>query len=193
MKRREINLTACRPGARGRPPLTKLSEIVDSYIADHRESARREMRFCAQHKRLADAVEKAALCKLPSGKRHRHQRRLSAATLIEAANRLKRTNFSAVTNFDALHKLVCRIIGPITGIGPLTVYDISHRIGAHLGHAPELVYLHSGALIGARSLGLGGTTLNIIDLPKAFQRLTPAEAEDCLCIYKDDLKRLKLR
>jgi hypothetical protein len=36
-----------------------------------------------------------------------------------------------------------------------------------------------------------GKSLCMSALPKAFQRLLHKPVEDCLCIYKDDLKALK--
>ena len=170
-----------------------ISGIVDAYLADHRDPARRELRYYARQRTLAQAIEKAALSKLPSGKRHPHQRRIARVTLAKVARLLARENFLSATNFDDLHALVNGTIGPIRGIGPLAVYDIAHRIGAYLDHAPEQIYFHRGALVGARALGLRGNVVQMNDLPKAFRRLTPAEVEDCLCIYKDHLKRLKAR
>jgi len=41
---------------------------------------------------------------------------------------------------------------------------------------------------GAAALGLRGETLDPAALPAAFSRLTPAEIEDCLCIYKDAIR-----
>src|SRR5262249_54941969 len=79
-------------------------------------------------------------------------------------------------------------IGEIRGVGELTVYDISHRIGAHFGNAPQLVHLHAGTRTGARAFGIRGGILDPKTLPHAFSRLTPAEIEDCLCIYKDVLR-----
>jgi hypothetical protein len=78
-------------------------------------------------------------------------------------------------------------------VADLTIYDITHRIGAHLGLAPERVYLHRGTRVGARALGLGRgrATLELRELPPEFHRLTAAEAEDCLCIYKDRLGAMR--
>jgi hypothetical protein len=74
------------------------------------------------------------------------------------------------------------------GIGALTVYDISHRIGAYFGKAPERVYVHAGVRVGARALGIGGDSFDPKILPKPFARLEPSEVEDCLCIYKEELR-----
>jgi hypothetical protein len=89
----------------------------------------------------------------------------------------------ATEDFDALHEIVKREIGSVHGIGALTVYDIAHRIGAYLGKSPKMVYLHRGTKEGAAILGFRGESLDPTQLPSAFSRLTPAEIEDCLCIY----------
>ena len=87
-----------------------------------------------------------------------------------------------------MHEIVKREIGSVHGIGKLMVYDIAHRIGAYLGQAPTLVYLHRGTKEGAATLGFRGETLDPAALPAVFSRLTPSEIEDCLCIYKDELR-----
>jgi hypothetical protein len=81
-----------------------------------------------------------------------------------------------------------REIGSVQGIGKLMVYDIAHRIGAYLRKSPMLVYLHRGTKEGAAVLGFHGETLDPAVLPTAFSQPTPAEIEDCLCIYKDELR-----
>ena len=93
------------------------------------------------------------------------------------------------SSFEALHTLIEREIGGIPDIGPLTVYDVATRIGAHLQLEPEKVYLHSGTKKGARALGLGARrkSLEPAELPVEFGRLTAREIEDCLCLYKDYL------
>jgi hypothetical protein len=164
------------------------AEVVDAYIRDHRDAGQDERRFYASQSSLADAVEAAALCELPDGKRHPHQRRIPGRVLRQAATALTNAGF-AVDTFDELHEVVRTTIGPLRGIGELAVYDIAYRIGAHLGLEPDEVYLHAGTREGARALGLGGATLRKDELPKAFHRLSVGEIEDCLCSYKDDLWR----
>lgn len=82
-------------------------------------------------------------------------------------------------------------IGVLHGIGELTVYDTALRIGAKLGLLPKKVYLHAGTRAGARALGLNwkATSLAVRELPSELLTLTPHEIEDCLCIFKDKLKR----
>jgi hypothetical protein len=167
-----------------------LSEIITDYIRRYRDRARAEMRFFEIQRSPSEAIHKAAVCTLPSGKRHPHQRRIPKALLEQAEARLQaiRRNLARAADFSALHRLVENEIGSIKGIGALTVYDISHRIGAHFGKVPRLVYLHAGTRIGARVFNIGGDSFDPNKLPKQFSRLTASEIEDCLCIYKDELR-----
>ena len=142
-------------------------------------------------KPLHEVIQVAALSVLPNGKRHNHQRRIPGSALKEAAARLSGAEFSSVSSFDDLHSAIGLAIRGIHKIGELAVYDIAHRIGAKLRLQPEKVYLHAGTRVGARALGFTGVSVSMEELPKAFQRLTPAEAEDCLCVFKDHLKALE--
>jgi hypothetical protein len=167
-----------------------IEEVVAAYIRDCRPAALREMRFFAIQHALEDAVRYAALCLLPSGKRHSHQRRLPIAVLEEAERRLQLApdELTKARDFAALHQVVEGKIRPIRGIGALTVYDVAHRISAFLGKPPDLVYLHAGTGVGAATLGFKGDVLDPDQLPAAFGALTAAEIEDCLCIYKNLLR-----
>jgi len=167
-----------------------LDKIVNDYICEYRHDARAEMRFFEIQRSPSAAIRKAALCMLPSGKRHPHQRRIPKAVLEQAAARLQAIgpSLAKAGDFGDLHRLVERQIGGIHGIGALTVYDIGHRLGAYFGKAPELVYLHAGTRTGARVFNVSGDSADPKNLLNAFSRLTPAEIEDCLCIYKDELR-----
>jgi hypothetical protein len=165
------------------------AEVVRAYIRDYRAGAQRERRHYAMQCSLADAIRAAALSKLPDRRRHPHQRRIPGRVLRQAATALSNASLE-VPIFEDLHETVRRTIGPLRGIGELAVYDMAYRIGAHFGLEPDRIYLHAGTREGARALGLGGNALSKGELPKAFQRLSPGEIEDCLCIYKGDLWRL---
>jgi hypothetical protein len=182
-----------RCGSSRQPGLDRpqsLTGIVRAYIRDYRVPAERQrLEQPTTQRDLATIVRTAALSKLPDGRRHPHQRRIPGRVLQQAANALVKATFAAAT-FEDLHETVRKTIGPIRGIGELAVYDIACRIGTDLGWTPDRVYLHAGTREGARALGLGGATLSKSELPKEFHRLSPAEIEDCLCIYKDDLRRL---
>ncbi|MBK8097628.1 MAG: hypothetical protein IPK26_11010 [Planctomycetes bacterium] len=183
------------PVRRCLPPagdLSTLRDIVDEYIRRKQLPAALELQFYAGQPTLADAIDVAALCKAPNGKRHPHQNRIPPASLAEARLRLLAADLGTAATFDELHDAVAALIGDLWMVADLTIYDIAHRIGAHLGLAPERVYLHRGTRVGARALGLGRgrATLELRDLPPEFHRLTAAEAEDCLCIYKDRLREV---
>jgi len=165
-------------------------EIVSDYIRRFRDGAQAEMRSFEKERNLSTAIRRAALCELPDRKRHPHQRRIPRRVLEEAELRLQSVerSLAKASDFDAVHRLVDQEVGDLKGIGALTVYDISHRIGAYIGKAPKRVYLHAGTRIGAQVFGIEDDSIDRGVLPKPFSRLTPAEIEDCLCIYKDDLK-----
>ena len=167
-----------------------LNEIVDDYIRVYRAAAKEEMREFRQEESPQAAIRRAALSELVQGKRHPHQRRISRKVLEEAEAKLQaiRRRFSTAADFAALHKLVQEAILPIKGVGPLAVYDIAHRIGAYFRRTPERVYLHAGTKVGARALSISGESVDPSILPPPFSRLTPAEIEDCLCLYQDELR-----
>lgn len=181
--------SSCRPHAE-RPG--DLHELVGAYIRHHRDDAARELRYFAATTTLGEAVTRATRAQLPDGKRHPHQRRISSALLEQAGELLAQVDLSTARNFEELHSKVGETIGGLHGIGELAVYDTAHRIGAFLGIEPAHVYLHRGARAGARSLGLGrgSSTLQVSELPTEFNRLAPQEIEDCLCLFRHDLKRL---
>src|SRR5206468_10453969 len=137
--------------------LMTLEEIVSDYIRRYRNDARTEMRFFEIQRSASAAIRKAALCQMPSRKRHPHLRRIPGAILEQVEARLQGIGRKLVgaADFHELYGLVEDEIGSIKGIGALTVYDIAHRIGAHFGKAPRLVYLHAGTRFGARVFDIG--------------------------------------
>jgi hypothetical protein len=163
-----------------------LDEIVTSYIQDYRAPGQAEVRF---FRSLASFTEVIGNAVRPGGHKHSHQYLIPRISLDEAERRLQSAapELTQAADFACLHDVVVHAAGSIRGIGALAVYDIAHRIGMHLGKSPEFVYLHRGAKDGAAILGLRGKTLNPKLLPPAFSRLTAAEIEDCLCIYKHEL------
>jgi len=197
---RALKAVPCLPTAR--PPcrpddtdeLATYSDVVAAYIRDHRPGALRRLRFFRECETLKRAIEYAARCKLPSGKRHPHQYRIPKKVLAEAERRLLAcaAELRECQTFAELHELVRDRISGIKGIGPLTVYDVSHHLGAHFGLEPEAVYLHAGTSGGARALGLDHTaeSLGMAELPAEFRRLRPHEVEDSLCLYKDELEAI---
>jgi hypothetical protein len=165
-------------------------DIVRDYIREYRDDASAEMEDYRTEKTRVAAIRRASLCEFPDGKRHPHQYRIPRSLLELAEGRLQAAakQLAEARDFDALHEIVKREIGSVHGIGKLMVYDIAHRIGAYFGKTPAMVYLHRGTKEGAATLGFRGETLDPKVLPAAFSKLTPAEIEDSLCIYKDELR-----
>lgn len=170
--------------------------IVDNYLKNHREDAEAQFAQFRHAATLEEAISRAALCLLDDGKRHSHQYRIPAKALREAQHRLlqRKKEINGCSTFSQLHELVESKIRDIYGIGELTVYDVATRIGIWRGLEPEFIYLHAGTRKGAIAIGFGGNAkiLEKADLPKEFKNLTPSEIEDCLCIYKDWLKDVRL-
>lgn len=168
-----------------------LDNIIAHYLANYSDNADRELRFYRRQRTLDNALDHAALARLPSGKRAHHQRRLSSTTLTAAYNAIKRCAFNECSNFHELFCLVDETVRQIDGIGELYVYDTALRIGAFLRLSPDRVYLHAGVRVGARALGFtGGDYILCSDLPDEFLALLPHQIEDCLCIYKRELAAL---
>lgn len=176
-------------------PITSLEQIVTLYIEHHREQAAQNLQFFQERASLAEAIEYAALAKRPNDKRHWHQRRIPLAALQESHRRLQgvAAAVQACTTFTELHHLVEKTIADIPGIGELTLYDTALHIGAYLELKPDAVYIHRGVRSGLSALGLfhGQHRITVNELPEPFHRLQPHEIEDCLCIYKDELKQIK--
>jgi hypothetical protein len=168
--------------------VTALSLVVQDYVAHHRDDERVELDYFRRRGRLEEAVSDAALARL-HGKKLSHQWRLREHVLAESRDRLLQNvpRLVAAQTSDDLHDTVEAIIGPITGVGPLMIYDTALRIGAHRGLLPTKVYIHAGTQVGARNLGLPwqARTLEVEALPPVLRALPPHEVEDLLCIYKD--------
>lgn len=172
--------------------LVSLSAIIQDYVSNFRDPAKRELQYFKIQRTLPDAIREAALSRLPSGKRHPHQRRIPGAILLAAEHRLQHADkrLLAAKDFDELFNIVQDEIGGIRGIGELAVYDIAHRIGAFLQKEPEIVYVHAGVREGAKALGIAGNRIMRSQLPRELQVLPAAQVEDILCIYKRHFKGL---
>jgi hypothetical protein len=170
-------------------------DIADDYRSRHQEGARRELRFFSIQRTLERAVRLAANAIGPGGKRFSHQRRIPASSLEEAEVRLVAvlSRLRRARSFDELHRVVKDAIDPVYKIGELMVYDTSLRIGAKLGVMPDRVYLHAGTRGGARALGLDPHRdgMEMRELPAELRKLRPHEAEDCLCIYKEQIRAIR--
>jgi hypothetical protein len=168
-------------------PGSSLRNIVDHYIAARRAASCEATDRFSRAESLEAAVAMATACTNERGKRHSHQRRIPGASLKAMHREVSALDLLRSKSFDDLHESILNATASVHMIGPLTVYDVAMRIGAYLKLAPKHVYLHAGTREGAKALGLGAGSSRIerSDLPPEFGRLTPAECEDVLCIYKD--------
>lgn len=171
-----------------------LDEVVARYLAEYASNEEREMSWFRRQPTLTETVRLAGLAERPFRKRFDHQRRIPAHTLQAFAAGLiaQLSRIAEASTFPELHDVVEDVGRSFGGIGELTVYDTTLRIGAKLGLEPDRVYLHAGTRAGARLLGLGkGRKWIPIDhLPDAFRQLSARQAEDCLCIFRESIRGL---
>lgn len=174
-------------------PFNSFQEIVDHYIQCIQPQDKCDLKYWKSLRDLRDVVQKAALSRSPGDKKQDHQRRLPNSALERAAEVLDGVDFAKCKNFEELHQIIEQLIKTptIKWIGELAVYDIALRIGMYLDVRPEYIYLHRGTRRGANALGLVGDKLHKNQLPCAFQKLSPAQIENCLCIYKESIDSLK--
>lgn len=148
--------------------------------------------YTANQQSLQSAIRAAALCRDATGRKHPHQYRLVNNTLRAYSNVILNNikKVELITTFDDLYKLLYQL--KIHGIGALTVYDISVRLGEYLGFEPQKIYLHAGTRVGVEKLvgNVIGDTIRKNQLPIDFSvsNLSCYELEDLMCIYKYILK-----
>ncbi|WP_455963622.1 hypothetical protein [Methylorubrum aminovorans] len=139
------------------------------------------------------AIYRAAHSLTQANRRHSHQRRIPLKVLKEAEERLRtvQAKLERSSDFAELYGIVQDAIASVRGVGPLTVYDVAVRIGLFLKITPQRVYVHAGAASGARALGLDcreGTSIDPGKFPEPLRQIPPADIENLLCIYKNELK-----
>ena len=180
--------------------LATYAQIAVDFLRRWGHDVQQEARwFGAGPKTLTAAIERACLSAIPSGRgggtrRHSHQCRIPYVVLADAKAHLlaRADDLAGCANFAELFAMVEGTIQPIPGVGELLVYDIAQRIGWSLGFEPEAVYLHTGTRSGARALGLAVNrkAIPIAEMPAGLRRLSGAQLEDVLCIYRGALQRI---
>lgn len=176
-----------------RRPLVTLEDYVAHYIERVRPMHDAERARYARLPTLDEAIRVSALSIDDRGKRLCHQRRIPGAVLERVAKRLRHDGLRGIASFDELYDRIIELCGNIEKFGELTRYDVTVRIGARLKLEPQRVYLHCGTRAGAKELGVAhrAATVEMDKLPRALRKLRPAEVEDFLCIYKDELGRFR--
>jgi hypothetical protein len=167
-----------------------LEAIVRHYISPWRPYKQRELNWFRRQPSLEAAISVAAKAEDERGKRYSHQYRITRKAMQEA-NRLLLEKHDVLQRCKSFHELWQRIriiLGPVTGLGELYIYDTSLRIGAYLNLLPDRVYLHAGTRTGAKAFGIVSRNeewIEVAELPGLLRELPPHEVEDILCIYKD--------
>lgn len=193
----------CRPAGgmgchSGEGELDSFAKIVADYRRHYDDYVAADRAYFGDHSLSpAEAVRRACRSLQPDGTLHPHQRRLGTARMAEAAAIMApfAAALMAAKTFAELHRIVELHLSAAGGFGELVIYDIAQRVGWYRELEPEEIYLHRGTRDGARVLvpGVTGRTLARSRLPSEFQALSPAQLEDVLCIYKDDIRRIVVR
>ena len=186
----------CHPVGRR---FTDLDSIIHQYVEEHRDGAARELDIFRHLPSLRRCIRQAGLARRRDGSRWKrldHQRRIPSNTLRAWAKALLRQNaqMRSCRTFEALFNILEKESRKFWRNGELIVYDTALRIGAYLRLNPQKIYLHRGTREGAKALGIDAGRRCILpqELPKSLRHLKPYEIEDCLCIYKDQLRWLQL-
>lgn len=168
---------------------------MQDYVNNCSREAKEELGYFSDQPNLVRAIRAAAEATI-DGKRHPHQRRIPGKTLKYFGRALSRRRkaLRACKAFPELMKISHKVAQGFWSHSKLTVYDTTLRIGAHLSIMPDRIYLHAGVKEGAKALGLSGSPgfLMRSQLPKEFQELDCWEIEHCLCLYKKQLKLVRL-
>ena len=134
------------------------------------------------------AIERAWKSRFANGKMHGHQCRvahkLPDGLKITLVNKLQPKELK---DFQTLYDWVKSVVDRVKGLGQTTAYDVARRLGVWLGLKPSYIYLHTGAAMGAKKLGIRGEAVPLNVFPKEIQSLGAMHAENFLCIYKHQI------
>lgn len=137
----------------------------------------------------------------PGGKKMIHQNRIPNPVLdkfgeVLMENKKRLLKIINEDNFRSIMIFLTSLGENIKGIGPLTVYDTAKRIACQKNIQLDAVYLHAGALEGAKALGLCIKKEDSYQLlcDEQVKEVSPlyilnnGDIETFLCICKNKLK-----
>lgn len=137
-----------------------------------------------------------------------HQRHIPRRAKAEVIKRLGGASSlwilpSHIHDFELLHSEIRSLIGNIPGIGNLTIYDVTVRLGAKYNILPrDYVYLHAGPMVSAKHLEkIGRITLtrplspcvpttDFSSIYSMFSSPTAFDIESDLCTRKNEILKL---
>jgi hypothetical protein len=148
---------------------------------------------CAEDHYLAAAIRRAVSSIRPNGKMHNHQSKVSGhLSFFKAALIWNIKSIAKAETFGQLYHTVDML--KTSGIGPMTVYDVSVRIGAYMSLKPDRIYLHAGTKLGLKALGIKPwpreVSVPMELLPPPLDRQDPDTVEDFLCTYRSAFERI---
>lgn len=178
-----------------REPLDTVAAVCRDFKWRYADREGRDMvvEYCRAAPNGYEAILRACRSRNAQGKMHNHQTRVPETLREALAQRLADDNYRGKVpmrrmTFDQLHDWVKR--NGRAGIGAVTTYDVSVRIGAWLGIEPESVYLHAGARQGAGLLLQARFPEGKVDrlprsvFPEPLNELDADSIEDILCTYR---------
>ncbi len=169
--------------------------MIDLFLSERRDRQKQEKAWWGDSRiSVPEACQRAVFTLGKIGKRDHHQWTFSAADLRAMGEQVaaQAVELEVTKPFGNLYRGVERALGLATNRKPLLVYDIARRLGYRFGCDPDEVYLHAGPEIGANALrrGLGRPRSRpLADFPTSIRnQLTPAQAEDFLCLAAKHLR-----
>jgi hypothetical protein len=163
-------------------------EIIRHYTVNYNSQNDTWLIDCRNAKDFMSAVEMAGMSRDRANDKHPHQFRVPNNVLRKFTDHLLRKagHMLRCKNFEQLQSIVdsCRV----KGIGTLTIYDATQRIGANIKLEPQKIYLHQGTRIGAQRYLQRTLNVDSVDRSefKDFSKMSCAAIEDIMCIYKGE-------
>lgn len=170
-------------------------DIVNNYNKYYKETQECYYQWYSEADNLKSAIKKAFCSENEAGKINNHQCRVGRERLEKAANiALKKLNYDNFNNFIEIHSFVKAVAQDVKGFGSLATYDVAIRIAKYCKYEVNEVHFHAGTTKGAIAIGINakeGESMTVDKFPPPFHTLSGDHIENLLCIYKDNLRRLR--
>lgn len=97
-------------------------------------------------------------------------------------------------DFEAIYEVCAYAGGQVSGIGPVTIYDVTSRLAAWGRIEAEWLHFHAGVKEGLKALGVelprGIKKIHRTDLPRFFWDKDMDTAESFFCGYRSEIERI---
>lgn len=166
----------------------KIKKLYNHYdSSNHQLSLDKIKKFYQNIATIEDVIKYASKGVTPDLLKHPHQRRIPNSVLNKFSNKLlkKKKEIQEVKNFESLYLIIGN--NKIKGIGDLTVYDTTLRIGFYLKIYPTKLFVQAGSKVGYMRLvnvsHVSNPVANIC-IPELLRNIKKYHLENFLCIYK---------